>query len=191
MATKNSKCLAIDTDLIQAASGRDEYSVVSNEESQLYRRFMLEVLKLGHSVIVTPEIMKEWREHQVLDKPFVPKTQSWYIQMTRRGLIKIHEEDATRPELRDTIFTLVEKNAIDAVRKDMRWIEAALLADKRVVSKESRSFSHFRRAAKSVDEIKAIIWINPRLIREDSIFWLREGAPTDEHRMLGYVTKDT
>ncbi|MCA0456680.1 MAG: hypothetical protein LCI00_22095 [Chloroflexi bacterium] len=186
MVIKNPKTLAVDTSVMLAASSGEH---ILDGEAKLCRDFMEEILKVGHKIIFTPEIVAEWDKYDLRRKTFVPKTIPWYIQMQRRGLVSRHS-DATRSDLREAVFAAVEKHAIKAVEKDMRWVEGALLGDKCIASHENKARGHFKRAAQTVDEIKSIIWVNPRIIEENCIYWLREGAPADEHRTLGYVSPE-
>jgi hypothetical protein len=85
----------------------------------------------------------------------------------------------------------VDSQAVENVRKDMRLIEAAILADRTVSSQDEKIRGHFRRATMHIEELRTIIWVNPTLESERCIVWLREGCPADMHRNLAYIPKNT
>jgi hypothetical protein len=106
--------------------------------------------------------------------------------MERKGLTRVHTGNTRREDLRVAVFKAIDPYAIEVVSKDMRWVEGALLADKTVASQDDTVRNHFHRAAQQVGELRAIVWVNPSTEEENGRIWLREGAPAEPHRMLGY-----
>jgi hypothetical protein len=64
--------------------------------------------------------------------------------------------------------------------KDVHLIEAALAADKIVVSLDDQA-----RALFDVGELRTILWVNPVRHHPDCLAWLDEGAEPDERWRLG------
>ncbi len=179
MAVKNPKCLVIDTSVVQAAGG--EHAVLP--EPKLCRDFLNEILKLGHRIMTTDDLLDEWKKHDLL-------TRTWYVKMSLRGQVEYKPGDTQNVDLREAVLRVVESNAIENVRKDMYLVEAAMLADRTVGSRDERIRGHFHRAASQVEELETIIWVNPTIESEGCIIWLRESCPADEHRQLGYIPQD-
>ena len=179
MTVKNPKCLAIDADVARASGGKDAIY----PKPKLCRDFLNEVYKLGHSMIVTDDIYEEWRNHRS------DHARIWYRQMVQRGKINRHRGNTHNDTLREKIARVVEKNAIKSVLKDMRWIEAALLVDKIVASSDERMRGHLSNAAQKISELTVIVWVNPSDANENCIFWLRQSAPPESFRQLGYTPK--
>ena len=78
-------------------------------------------------------------------------------------------------------------NARDAMYKDACLIEAALVTDRAVASLDEQVRALFRRATDQVGELREIVWVNPEREEEKPLLWLRNGAPADLERMLGYA----
>ena len=71
--------------------------------------------------------------------------------------------------------------------KDAHLIEAAVDADRRVISCDDTVRRLYRRVAPKVDDLREIVWVNPtKTAGEKPIPWLRGGAPAEPRRMLGY-----
>jgi hypothetical protein len=177
MPVKNPKCLVIDASVVRAAGGIDAIDPIPVR----CRDFLKEVLSLGHTVIVTDDIEIEWQKHQ---SEFA---RDWYFRMRKRGQINRRRGVTRDDDLRELIFAVIDPQARANVEKDMRLLEAARLADKRVASKDDTMRGHFQRAAYKVDELKLIIWINPVEEADGCVLWLREGALEEIHRTLGYL----
>ncbi|MBL8161507.1 MAG: hypothetical protein JNJ61_05925 [Anaerolineae bacterium] len=180
MATKNPKCLVIDTSVMLAAGGVDAV----HPTPKLCRDFLNEVLKLGHIIIMTDDLFAEWNRHGLPTKSLLGKSPSWYVMMERKGRVRRVLGNTVRPELRQAVFAVLEANAQETVNKDMHLIEAALLADEIVVSKEVKVRKHFRNAALRLAELQVIVWVNPAVPEEGCITWLRAGAPAEIERLV-------
>ena len=71
------------------------------------------------------------------------------------------------------------------VAKDVHLVEAALATDRLITSQDERVRSALRTASNNVGELKRIVWVNPTRGDEKPVDWLREGAKTEERRLLG------
>lgn len=176
MAVKNPKCLVIDTSITKAAGGANAL----DPKSKKCRELLEELPKLRHSVIVTDDIDEQWNDHPSA------KFKQWRSIMTQKGLIDRRRGDVKNEELREQIAQAVEPNAIAKVMDDMLLIEAALLVDKTICSDDDNMRGHLRRAARQVIELHPIVWVNPTDEVEQCILWLRQSAPDEPHRQLGY-----
>jgi hypothetical protein len=90
--------------------------------------------------------------------------------------------------LTDVLLDNITDNQRLEVKKDIHLIEASLATDKIVVSLDDNTARRFfTQAAKEVEELcelKAIAWVNPDKLEEDSINWLKSGANLDAERLL-------
>ena len=175
MREADSKRLVIDTDVAQA-SGSEE---ATHPRAKHCRDFLQEVLSLGHSVVMTPEISNEWKRHR---SSFARR---WRVSMDARK--KVYRVDApANEELRDKIEkTAVHENEIEVMQKDFHLLEAAWATDQTIISLEEIIRQLFARASQRVGEIRDIVWVNPeRREEEEPLVWLQNGAPPEDHRKL-------
>ncbi len=95
-------------------------------------------------------------------------------------------------ELRGKIERVtVEEKKRNAMLKDVHLIEAALEADKTVISMDETVRSHFDEIALKVSVFKQIVWVNPVKDDEQCLEWLQNGAQDERKRMLGYRSDAT
>ena len=175
MRAVDSKRLVIDTDVAQA-SGSEE---AIHPRAKHCRDFLQEVLSLGHSVVMTPEISNEWKRHR---SGFARR---WRVSMDARK--KVYRVNApANEELRDEIEkTAVHENEIEMMRKDFHLLEAARETDQTIISLDETVRGLFARAVQRVGEIRDIVWVNPdQTEEEEPLVWLQNGAPPDDHRKL-------
>ena len=175
MREANSKRLVIDTDVAQAAGSEE----ATHPRAKHCRDFLQEVLLLGHSVVMTPEISNEWKRHR---SSFARR---WRVSMDARK--KVHRVDApANEELRDKIEkTAVHENEIEVMQKDFHLLEAAWATDQTIISLEEIIRQLFARASQHVGEIRDIVWVNPeRTADEEPLVWLQNGAQPEDHRKL-------
>lgn len=71
--------------------------------------------------------------------------------------------------------------------KDVHLVEAALQADKIVVSMDEVVRSCFHDLSSQAHQLKYIAWINPCQEHEHALDWLREGAEYVRACCLGYT----
>ena len=175
MREADSKRLIIDTDVAQA-SGSEE---ATHPRAKHCRDFLQEVLCLGHSVVMTPEISNEWKRHR---SGFARR---WRVSMdARKKVYRIN--DPRDEELRDKIKqTATNPEESEDMEKDFHLLDAALATDQTIISLEEIIRQLFARASQRVGEIRDIVWVNPeRVEKEEPLVWLQNGAPPDDHRKL-------
>ena len=71
--------------------------------------------------------------------------------------------------------------------KDACLIEAALATDRTVASVDKEVRVFLQKVAHVVEELRAIVWVNPELEEEEPTPWLKRGAPAEPDRLLGYA----
>ena len=175
MREADSKRLVIDTDVAQA-SGSEE---AIHPRAKHCRDFLQEVLSLGHSVVLTPEISNEWKRHR---SSFARR---WRVSMDARK--KVYRVNAPADEelydkIKQTGTNLEES---EDMQKDLHLLDAALATDQNIVSLDETIRGYFAQAAQRVGEIRDIVWVNPeRTEEEEPLVWLQNGAPPEDHRKL-------
>lgn len=177
MAKQSSRLLVIDADIARA-SGPPE---AVHPTSAYCRDFLIAVLEICHHVVMTPAIRDEWKRHQ---SGFARK---WCVGMVARKklrFIRANEEEAVRAQMDSLDFTV---NQLAAMQNDCHLIEAAIAAEKIVVSSDNVARRLFSTAALHVKELAQIVWINPCEQDENPVQWVNGGAKSDKHRKLGFV----
>ena len=170
------KCIVIDTDIARAASPRDTLDPRPKDCHKL-----LEVVRdAEHRVVTTRAIRTEWSKHQ---SQF---TQTWFASMIARKQVCWIDAPAD-----DQLRGDVERHAIsekkrDAMLKDTHLIEAALQADKIVISMDEKVRQAFGEVTYKIRPLALIAWVNPCVSDEMVIDWLQRGAPLEKERLLGY-----
>ena len=175
MRDKNSKRLVIDADVAQGAGGKN----ATHPRSKHCRDFLNTVLSLRHRVVMTEKISNEWKGHQ---SRFARR---WRVSMDARK--KVDRIDSLEDNtLRDKIVTTTsDADEIAVMQKDFHLLEAALVTDQTIISLDQTVRELFAQASKRVGEIRHLIWVNlDQTEKADSIAWLQNGAPPEEHRRL-------
>jgi len=174
MPGKTSAALVIDATIARAA-GETEHPV-----SSACRRFLQEVLKICHRVVMTPEISAEWKKHR---SRFA---YGWLASMwARKKVVRLDAvEDAG---LRLTIHSLELTDSVrEAILKDIHLVEAAFATDHAVASLDETARRHFRQITEHAESLKSLVWVNPTKDNEHASDWLRQGAKAEEERQLGF-----
>jgi len=128
---------------------------------------------------MTPEISKEWKEHQ---SPFA---RDWLVEMRRKGK-EVWIDIPINQQLRAQIGELAATDkGREAMLKDVILIEAALVTDRIIVSLDTTVRRLFAAASGSMIELKSVVWVNPEREEEQVISWLKSGAKQDKKRRLG------
>lgn len=179
---KKSIALVIDADIARAAGGED----ATHSTPKNCRDFLKAVLKHYYALVMTSEIKAEWKKHQSL---FAKK---WLQEMYGRKRIQV-----ARPEHNEELCKRTEEagesiKQRNAIWKDFHLIEAALATDQRIVSMDQKMRHLLSIAAtkKGVKELRAIVWVNPDKSEEQALAWLKDGAPHEAKRCLGYEDKE-
>lgn len=181
MPARVSRRLVIDASVARSAGGEH----ASYPRSKNCRDFLSAVLTICHHIVLTPEISKEEREH------WSSFSRKWLDRMYGRK--KVHYVgNPVNADLRGRIEHAL-RNATEkeraAVRKDFLLIEAALLADRTVVSLDDIARNLFARTAQTVGELRGFAWVNPDRAEEEPILWLENGARPEKRHLLGFRTE--
>lgn len=72
-----------------------------------------------------------------------------------------------------------------AIEKDAHLLEAALQADRIVISRDEEVRTLFRQCCPAVQEIRNVLWANPEFEAEEVVPWLEGGARMEPARRLG------
>ena len=175
MRSRDSKRLVIDTDIVQSSGDED----ATDPRAVHCRDFLKEVRSQNHRVVITREISDEWKRHQ---SRFALE---WRVSMdARRKIDRINppEDEGLQDKVTNTAG---DEDEIAAMQKDFHLLQAALATDQTITSLDETIRRLFKRASQQVGEIRNIIWVNPnRIVEEQPISWLQNGAPSEPHRQL-------
>jgi hypothetical protein len=78
----------------------------------------------------------------------------------------------------------------NAMLKDIHLVEAALQADKIVVSLDETVRGCFHETAERETVLRTLMWVNPCREEETPVEWLHGGAKLEKARMLGYTKEN-
>jgi len=172
---KPKKALVVDASVARSAG-------ITDHPTSIHCRSFLTVFKeQGLLIVMSPEIRAEWEKHR---SNFSYK---WLAQMkARRRIVDVGnvKDDLLRERIDKTSD---KEKGRRAMEKDCLLLEAALKSDHRVASLDETVRNLFHHAAKTVREIRSIVWVNPDKEEENVIAWLQNGVPADKKRQLGYV----
>jgi hypothetical protein len=176
MDRAKSKRLVIDADVLHSAGG--EQTV--HPRAKHCRDFLKAVLTICHRVARTPAIDEEWNCHS---SDFSRKWRVWMNSKKKLERVQTDFSEA-RSLLRNVERTVNSDKEIDAVRKDIHLIHAALAADRSIVSCDETARQLFRNGSSTVSDLSPIVWVNPDREEEKPIQWLEDGAEAEPDRML-------
>lgn len=129
---------------------------------------------------MTKDIKEEWDKHQS------KYALTWRRQMVAKKKFKFIDV-SINSELWNQIETVAATDKqCQAMTKDLRLVEAALVTDKIVISLDDNTArTLFSKASAQIDELKNIVWVNPDKVEvEQPIAWLQNGAAADSDRLL-------
>lgn len=146
------------------------------------------VRRLGFSITMTPEIIKEWDDHQG------SFALAWRVAMRTAGRVEMrascHDET-----LRNSILSMAEQKVGNVkithdvcliMLKDCHLLEAALATDNIVIALDEKARKPMKITAQVVEDIRPVVWVNPDKVDEEVITWLEGGAEPEPHRQLGF-----
>jgi hypothetical protein len=168
--------IVIDTDVVCAAG------VVHTGDVRpaMCGRFLSATRDHGHYVVITDEMLLEWRRRQ---SRF---SSSWLTSMFARRQVQrvVPVPVRLQPAMASAGLTAKEQRACE---KDLHLIEAAIATDRRIASLDETARDLLRRVAAMPEgkTIASVHWINPERPAEDALAWLAVGAPADLLRTLG------
>ncbi|HEY6921968.1 MAG TPA: hypothetical protein VI653_00755 [Steroidobacteraceae bacterium] len=132
-------------------------------------------------VLLSETLREEWHKHAGRNKVFM----RWLRQMFgRKKVDRLHLGDIS-----ELTGKIVQHGATEEEReqmaKDVHLLAAALRGNLCILSMDDRARRCYRKAARSIDSIADICWVNPANETEHVISWLAAGAPAETHRQLG------
>jgi hypothetical protein len=89
-------------------------------------------------------------------------------------------------KLRRKVEQVTNEKKRVAMLKDMHLVEAALQADRIVISMDETVRQCFHEVTRRIGVLKQIAWVNPCKSEDALIEWLQEGAELEKERLLGY-----
>jgi hypothetical protein len=145
------------------------------------RDFLIAILGNEHEIVMTPDIKREWDKHQ---SRFAL---TWLRQMIAKKRLRAIPIPEIDPEIWNPIEAMAKNDSErSAMTKDILLLEAALATDRRIVSLDEKTArQYFKLAAREIEKIQTLVWVNPSKPEEKAIEWLQAGAPADKFRMLG------
>ena len=178
---QSSKCLVIDADVARAASEKESI----NPRPGACRELLEVVRDTKHKVVRTQAIRAEWDKHQSIF------TRRWLASMVARKQVCWINASADN-QLRGDIekHALSEKKR-DAMLKDTHLVEAAMQADKIILSMDETVRHCFGEITHKIRLSAPITWVNPCISEETPIAWLQHGAPLEKERFLGYHSNNS
>ncbi len=178
---KASKCLVIDTDIARAAGESTSQSPISRN----CRDFMHTMLEeTTHKVVLTKEIQIEWNKHQSR------ATLRWRSTMVAQKRIRVIQAPTDQELCQHIEQYAPSEKKHNAMLKDIHLVEAALQADKTVISMDEIVRGCFHDLSHQTHQLKQITWVNPCQENETPLDWLREGAEQNKERCLGYFSEN-
>ncbi|HEX8070057.1 MAG TPA: hypothetical protein VF546_08915 [Pyrinomonadaceae bacterium] len=166
----------IDASVASAAGGAG----ATFPRSKRCRDFLQAVLDVSYRALLTPTLEREWNEHQ---SGFA---RTWRRMMVSRRKMIVRDVPENAVLRRGIERVIVSETGRAAVRKDYHLIEAALVVDKVVASLDDTVRVLFGSAAVRIAELRRIIWLNPEIVEEACVAWLKQGARLERKRLLGF-----
>jgi hypothetical protein len=138
------------------------------------------ILRICHRSVFSQECLAEWRRHRS------GSARRWLRQMfSRRKAILVGA--VQDKELRVRLLRVASSDAVrKAMEKDIHLIEAALLHDRIVLSRDETMRQLLSQAASEIQELRRILWANPALEEDGVLLWLEQGARMEAARRLGF-----
>jgi hypothetical protein len=143
------------------------------------RQLLLDVRSYDHAFVASPEILREWDKHQ---SRFGREWRTSMIARRRICKVEAEEDPHLRLRVQQTRQIAWEVTAMD---KDLHLIEAALDADRIVISLDETVRALFDHAAQAVVELREVCWCNPDQPSEAASTWIASGAKWEYSRRLG------
>lgn len=164
--------------IVDACIAGDAGSTEPPPEVCIRARAFLEAMRIaGHQLGLTALLENEWRDHA---GRFARR---WLLTMkVKRRVVNVptNYQIASRARALQTTET---PNQHAAMEKDWHLVEAALRVDRTIASSDETARRLFVRAAKSIAQLRPIVWVNPSL--SDLVAWLQANAPADAEKQLG------
>jgi hypothetical protein len=131
-----------------------------------------------HRAVFSRESLAEWKRHQ---RSFARRWLAHMVAARRIDLLGEVRDDRFRAKLLPSAPSEAKKQAME---KDAHLLEAALQADRIVISCDEIVRALFQDACSAVAEIRTVHWANPEIEAEEVVPWLRAGARAEAKRRL-------
>lgn len=168
------KNLVVDANIVCSAGDRGQ----TGSRAIVCARFLTAILEYGHGVVVTPELLAEWKRHRSR------YSSTWLrVVFAKRRDKRVNPIDCVL-RYRATELTGSEKECV-ALLKDAHLVEAAMAADDTVASLDEVARQILVRCVNEYGcrEIGHLVWVNPE--RDSGVVgWLQGGAEAEEGRRL-------
>lgn len=164
---KTSRLLVIDASVICAAGPVGAEHPISAH----CRDILKAIYEICHRCTVTKALRIEWNAHSSRFSQF------WRVQMTKRGKL-LDAPDRESGTLRHRICAALPVERWPTAAKDLHLVEAAIAAQRVIISCDDRARRAFAVACSEVPELGRICWVSPATDGEDIIKWLRGAAPS-------------
>lgn len=142
-------------------------------------RAVLEAIREAHHISVfSQEGFAEWRRHE---RSFARR---WLTRMFAGRRVEILEHVGDKRFRANLLECAPSKTKRQAMEKDAHLLEAALRADRIVISCDEKVRALFQDACSEVHEIRTVHWANPEIEAEEVVPWLQAGARAEAKRRL-------
>jgi len=170
------RSIVIDADVARSAGNSPDSSGVA----KACRDFLQAVLDICHHAVWTPEIAAEWKRHA---SRFSRK---WRVQMVGRR--KLDEMEALPVAgLESRVIATNDQGLLpEEISKDMHLVYAAIAAESPVASCDTAIRRRLVKALPRASELQSVIWVDPSDQAAAPLDWLKQGAPSEKQRQLGY-----
>ena len=173
---KISMRLVIDSSVMQS-SGHDHQC---DERPRLCRDFLFAVLRSNHRVVVSDQIISEWRSHSS------EIAISWQVQMRSQNRCW-DVTPAENAELRRKLDALeIKKCKLKVMRDDLLLVEAAIITDRIIFSLDDEARDLYCQACCLIEQLRRIMWVNLESKEEDGTGWLEKGLHISDERTLEF-----
>jgi len=144
------------------------------------RDMLLEVYKNKHKMVLTDFIIDEWNRHQSR------WSFTWRTEMYKSSFFEYVRDCADGPLWQKIVLDMKNPFEVEQRHKDFGYIEAALVTDRTLISSDRKSRNAYSTIARTVTELRDIVYVNPCEPNDSPIGWIRNGAPSDDWRRLGF-----
>jgi hypothetical protein len=173
-ATPRARHLVVDADVLQSASEKS-----GDAKAVACRKALEAIRQVRHFVVQTPRLEEEWDNHAS------EYSLDWLVQMESRRRV-VHAAQEPETGLQGALQKLVVTPEVLAIMvKDCHLLEAALAADRVVISKDEKAYAHFYRASDSIRQIRPVMWASPMRVADECATWLLAGAKPETKRQIG------
>ena len=160
-----------------SVAGISEYPV-----SKANRDFLMEVRAVCHKVVMTPEISVEWQNHGT---KFALGWQKSMMARRKLATLFVLHNSVLRVRIRQAQITPRQRRAME---KDAPLLEAALSADRIVISRDEEARGLYKALAADWPPLRDVLWLQPDESPTEALDWLRRGAKPTRKWQLGAMS---